>query len=68
MGHITGYDVKNESDVACKVINILNYTVSDYSVWLLIAVTVERYIVTVHALHSKSMCTKSRARIVMLTV
>ena len=68
IGQMTGYDVKNESDVACKVINVVNYTVSDYSVWLLIAVTVERYIVTVHALHSKSMCTKSRARIVMLAI
>ena len=65
VGQVQGSDLKDSGDLACKLINVVNYTVSDYSVWLLVAVTVERYIVTAHALQANRMCTPSRARRVM---
>ena len=61
LGEITGGDVRDRSDWGCKVISVVGYTVSMYSVWLLISVTVERYIVTVHPLHAPTMCTRKRA-------
>jgi hypothetical protein len=61
VGELTGVDVRDESDWSCKLISMAGYTVSVYSVWLLIAVTVERYIVTVHSLKAATMCTQSRA-------
>ena len=54
-------DVRDMSDWSCKFITMAGYTVSVYSVWLLIAVTVERYIVTVHSLRASTMCTQGRA-------
>ena len=44
VGDLSAYDVKNYSDWSCKFINVIGYTVSDYSVWLIIAVTIERYV------------------------
>ena len=61
VGELTGYDLRDQFDWSCKVITMVGYTMSVYSVWLLIAVTVERYIVIVHSLHAATMCTRSRA-------
>ena len=61
VGELTGVDIRDESDWSCKIISMAGYTVSVYSVWLLIAVTVERYIVTVHSLRAPTMCTQGRA-------
>ena len=57
---ISGHDIRNLNWV-CKVINVIGYTVSDYSVWLIIAVTVERYIAVCHPLRAHSMCNRKRA-------
>ena len=43
IGELTGTDIRDLSDVSCKLINILGYSASDLSVWLIIAVTFERY-------------------------
>ena len=42
VGELSGHDVRDQSDWSCKVINVMGYTVSDFSVWLIIAVTIER--------------------------
>ena len=42
VGELTSYYVRDQSDWSCKIYNVLGCTVSDYSVWLIIAVTVER--------------------------
>ncbi|ELT88866.1 hypothetical protein CAPTEDRAFT_190678 [Capitella teleta] len=44
VGALTGKDVRDHAVWICKTINVLGYTVSDYSVWLIIAMTVERWI------------------------
>ena len=68
IGELTGMDIKDDAEWCCKFISVAGYTVSVYSVWLLIAVTVERYIVTVHSLHASTMCTRSRAVKVILLI
>ena len=48
IGEITGHDIRNAHDVTCKIFTWLGYTSSDFSVWLIIAVTCERYLVVCH--------------------
>ncbi|ELU02434.1 hypothetical protein CAPTEDRAFT_111639, partial [Capitella teleta] len=66
IGELTGYDLKDQADWICKLTNVVGYTVSDFSVWLIIAVTIERYIVVCHPLKANSMCNTPRARKVIL--
>ena len=61
IGELTGFDVRDRADWICKVISVFGYTVSDYSVWLIIAVTVERYIAVCKPLKAPGMCNRSRA-------
>ena len=68
IGEISGNEFKNYNKWSCKTIIMLGYTATDYSVWLLIAVTVERYIATVHVLRASTMCTTSRARKVIVAI
>ncbi len=42
VGELTGTDVRDLSDASCKLINMLGYSASDLSAWLIIAVTFER--------------------------
>ncbi|KAK2155480.1 hypothetical protein LSH36_239g04019 [Paralvinella palmiformis] len=62
IGELTGFDVRDRADWLCKLTNVVGYTVSDFSVWLIIAVTVERYIVVCHPLRASTMCNARRAR------
>ncbi|CAL1539998.1 unnamed protein product, partial [Lymnaea stagnalis] len=39
---LMGYDIQDSSDWLCKPLVTLGYVASDLSVWLIIAVTVER--------------------------
>ena len=66
IGELTGYDLKEQADWLCKLTNVLGYTVSDYSVWLIIAVTVERYIVVCHPLKANTLCNNQRAKKVIV--
>ena len=61
VGELTRFDIRDHSDWICKCINVFGYTVSDYSVWLIVAVTVERYIAVCHALKAPAMCNRRRA-------
>lgn len=60
-GHLTGRDVIHYNRWACKVVTWLSYSASVYSVWLLVAVTVERYIAVVHSMHAQVMNSLGRA-------
>ena len=50
LGEMTGFDPQAGAEWLCKVIVMLGYTCSDVSVWIIVAVTVERYIVVCHPL------------------
>ena len=40
--HLFQYDVLNEAKWICKFLSVAGYTISDYSVWLIVAMTIER--------------------------
>ena len=56
-----GLDVKSLTEWSCKLSTSTLYAVSDYTVWLIIAVTVERYVVVCHALSARAVCRRRRA-------
>lgn len=68
VGQVTGRDVRSLSQWSCRLITVLGYTVSDYSVWLIIAVTVERYIAVCHPLRAAFMCNHRTAIRVVLAI
>ena len=49
------------SNPGCKMTKVINYVVSDSSVWLIIAVTVERFIAVCHPLKAASICRRKTA-------
>ncbi|KAK7497659.1 hypothetical protein BaRGS_00011054, partial [Batillaria attramentaria] len=62
VGELTGNDFHHSSNWACKLLVLFGYMVSDVSVWLIIAVTVERYIVVCFPLRASTMCNTNRAK------
>ena len=66
LGELTGSDFHDSSDWVCKLTVSFGYTASDLSVWLIIAVTVERYIVVCFPLKASSMINTSRAKKVII--
>ena len=68
VGELTGSDIRNLNDWLCKLTVMLLHISSDYSVWLIIAVTVERYIAVCHPLKAFSMCNNSRAFKVVICI
>lgn len=67
-GEITGVDIRNKNNWICKITIFLTYTISDFSVWLIVAVTVERYIAVCHPLKASILCSVQRARMVTVSV
>lgn len=63
-----GYDIFTQSDWLCKLSNMFGYTVSDFSVWLIIAVTCERYVVVYYPLKATSICDTTRAKRVITVI
>ncbi|ESN91454.1 hypothetical protein HELRODRAFT_189697 [Helobdella robusta] len=60
--------LRDQSNVACKTLNVFSYSMSDLSVWLIIAVTVERFIAVCHPLRAASMCRRRIALKVMMVL
>ena len=68
IGEITGLDIQHESMFLCKTITVLGYSISHYSVWLIVAVTIERFIVVCRPLQASRYCKLKRARKVVLVM
>lgn len=66
LSEMTDTDPTVYADWTCKAIMVLNYSFSVYSVWLLIAVAVERYLVVSRPLKVKGQCTRRRAVVVVV--
>ncbi|XP_070198812.1 growth hormone secretagogue receptor type 1-like [Littorina saxatilis] len=62
LGEVTGTDFNDSADWMCKVTVAFSYMASDLSVWLIIAVTVERYIVVCFPLRASTMINTNRAK------
>lgn len=61
-------DIQDTANWLCKAVNFLGYVSSDSSVWLIIAVTIERFIAVCFPLRAPRMCNTQRARIVIVLV
>ncbi|KAK6186501.1 hypothetical protein SNE40_008530 [Patella caerulea] len=70
INELTGIDAMDLTNWLCKLTCVFGYFSSDFSVWLIIAVTVERFIVVCFPFKANGMCNVSRARkvIVLLIV
>ncbi|XP_059164420.1 thyrotropin-releasing hormone receptor-like [Physella acuta] len=66
--HLLQVDIQDLGDWQCKVIVTFSYVVADLSVWLIIAVTVERYIVVCFPFRASSMCNVTRAKKVIFSL
>ena len=66
IGELTGKDLIDHSDWSCKIITVVGYSVSDYSGWLIIAVTGERYMAVCRPLKTQCICSRERAIKVVL--
>lgn len=59
---VSGLDIRTKSTWLCKGLLMLNYTSSHVSVWLIVAVTFERYVIVSHPLQAPHFCQDSRAK------
>ncbi|OWF42040.1 probable G-protein coupled receptor B0563.6 [Mizuhopecten yessoensis] len=67
-GELTGVDVKDQAAWLCKLTVTVTYLFSDFSVWLIVAVTVERYIAVCHPLQASVLCSVQKARTVSVVM
>lgn len=61
LGHVM-LDVANKNNILCKLAVFLGYFSSDTSVWLIVAVTIERSIVVMFPLKAPRLCSVRNAR------
>lgn len=63
-----GNDALSLSSTACKVFNFLSYTFFDVSVWLLVLMTIERFLVVRFPLHAPKISSIARARVAVIAL
>ncbi|CAH1780044.1 unnamed protein product [Owenia fusiformis] len=68
ISYLTGTDLANMAGWSCKLLQAFGYVASDFAVWLIIAVTVERFIVVCYPLRAATMCNIPRAKRVILGI
>ncbi|XP_052788786.1 probable G-protein coupled receptor 139 [Mya arenaria] len=61
-------DIQHASNWLCKLVTFLGYVSSVTSVWLIIAVTIERFIAVKFPLRAPRICNVYRARVVILAI
>ncbi|XP_067650872.1 probable G-protein coupled receptor 139 [Haliotis asinina] len=62
LGELTGYDIRDQANWLCKATIILGYISSNTSVWIIVAVTIERFIVVCYPLKAQRFCNVARAK------
>ncbi|XP_052782886.1 psychosine receptor-like [Mya arenaria] len=58
-------DVRNLSNASCKIHTFLVYLSLDFTVWVLVCVTVDRFLSVSMPFRAKRLCTMTRSRIVI---
>ncbi|XP_060584024.1 probable G-protein coupled receptor 139 [Ruditapes philippinarum] len=61
-------NIEDMNNVLCKIVKFLGYFSSDTSVWLIVAVTIERTIVVMVPLKAPRFCNARNARITIATI
>ncbi|XP_064609470.1 neuromedin-U receptor 2-like [Liolophura sinensis] len=65
---LVNIDIRDFSPVICKLQIFGMYTVSDFSAWTLVAVTVERFIFVCFPFKAKSVCTRRRTTFTLVLI
>ncbi|XP_052780570.1 tachykinin-like peptides receptor 99D [Mya arenaria] len=66
--YVFAVDFRDISEITCKIHGWLIYVIADCTVWILVAVTTERIIVTLRPFSSKRICTKNLSIISLITI
>ncbi|XP_062582215.1 neuropeptides capa receptor-like [Saccostrea cucullata] len=61
-------DLHSQSNFSCKTLTFLGYVCSDSSVWLVVAVTFERFMTMCHPLKATSLCRIRQALLVIIFI
>ena len=61
-------DLQNATNWLCKGVNYLGYVSSDCSVWIIIAVTFERFVAVCFPMKAPQICKRSRTKIVISVI
>ncbi|OWF47147.1 Thyrotropin-releasing hormone receptor [Mizuhopecten yessoensis] len=65
VAQLSNFDIKDQTNWTCKVVAFLGYVCSDSSVWLIVAVTLERYIAGCYPLQAANLCRIRKARFIV---
>lgn len=65
---LSDIDIRDFSDWGCKLHLFLLYTSMDFSSWILVSVTIERFIGIYYPLHSKTLFTTRHARVILVVL
>ncbi|XP_033754751.1 growth hormone secretagogue receptor type 1-like [Pecten maximus] len=65
IAQLSDFDIKDQANWTCKLVVFLGYVCSDSSVWLIVAVTVERYIAACYPLQASKLCRIRKARYIV---
>ncbi|XP_033753651.1 growth hormone secretagogue receptor type 1-like [Pecten maximus] len=65
IAQLSDFDIKDQANWTCKLVAFLGYVCSDSSVWLIVAVTVERYIAVCFPLKASNLCRIRKARYIV---
>ncbi|XP_053404943.1 trissin receptor-like [Mercenaria mercenaria] len=68
LGELTGVNILLESSYFCKIVSLVAYGSSNFSVWLIIAVTIIRYIAVSRPYKASRYCNRKRATRVILSL
>jgi hypothetical protein len=68
IGEVANFNIMSKHDAICKIFMLLGYSASDFSVWIIVAVTVERYIAVCFPLQANIMCNTKRALFVIFAI
>ncbi|KAL3848132.1 hypothetical protein ACJMK2_019009 [Sinanodonta woodiana] len=60
--------IRNLSDVICKVHTFIVYVVTDFTVWILVAVTFDRCLSVTVPFKAKRLCTRRSSRLVIVVI
>ncbi|XP_074650174.1 thyrotropin-releasing hormone receptor-like [Tubulanus polymorphus] len=63
---LTGFDLNQVSDAGCKTMSFVNYWTFDFATWILVAMTVDRFLAVHSPLRAIQLSTISRIKKVLL--
>ena len=66
LDNVTGFRPTEEIAWLCKLSGFCQFTMSHFSVWLIVAVTVERYLATTQTIAALTACSKTKAKLTIL--